>query len=46
MNGDKPTWSGIIQSQESGKASEHAVDDDGDQVIAQVPMEWRYEQAW
>ena len=41
-----PTWSGIIQELESGKANERPVDDDGDVVAAQVPVKARYEQAW
>ena len=41
-----PTWSGIIQGLESSKSSERPVVDDGDPVVAQVPVEARYEQAW
>ena len=37
QDGDTPTWSGIIQLGESGKAVERPVDDDGDLVAAQVP---------
>ena len=41
-----PTWSGIIQVEESGKASERPVVDDGDLVAVQVSVKGRYELAW
>ena len=41
-----PTWSGIIQGLESGKAVERRVVDDGDQVVEQVPVKARHKQAW
>ena len=41
-----PTWSGIIQVLESGKASERPVVDDGDEVDVQAPVKGRYELAW
>ena len=41
-----PTWSGIIQSLESGKASERPVVNDADQVAVQGSVKGRYEQAW
>ena len=34
-----PTWSGIIQSLESGKASEQPVVNDGDLVAGKIPVE-------
>ena len=40
-----PTWSGIIQDLESGKASERPIVDDGDVVVVQPPVKARYEQA-
>ena len=46
-----PTWSGIIQIPETGKASEIMciavviVANAGDQVVGQVPVKARYEQA-
>ena len=40
-----PTWSGIIQGVESGKAGERPVVDDGDLVAVQEPVKARYEQA-
>ena len=39
-------WFGIIQGSESGKASERPVVDGGDLVVAQVPVQAWYEQAW
>ena len=44
--GDMPTWSGIIQGLESGKAVERPVDDDGDLVVVQVPVKARHKQGW
>ena len=44
--GDMPTWSGIIQGLESGKAGERPIVDDGDLVGVQVPVKARYERAW
>ena len=41
-----PTWSGIIQEGESGKASERPVDGGGDRVAVQVSVKARNEQAW
>ena len=41
-----PTWSGIIQVLESGKAAERPVGDDGDLVVIQVPVKTQYELAW
>ena len=43
---DMPTWSGIIQGLESGKAGERPIVDDDDLVVVQVPVKTRYEQAW
>ena len=41
------TWSGIIQSFETGKAGERpVVDGGGDLVAVQVPVQARYKQAW
>ena len=40
-----PTWSGIIQFRESGKAGERPLDDFGDEVETQGPVKARYEQA-
>ena len=39
-----PTWSGIIQGLESGKAVERPIVDGGDQVVVQQPVKARYEQ--
>ena len=44
MIGDMPTWSGIIQSLETGKAGERPVVDGGDLVVVQVPVKARYKQ--
>ena len=41
-----PTWSGIIQFLEGGKANERPVVDDDDLVAAQVPVKERYKLAW
>ena len=41
-----PTWSGIIQEREIGKAGDRPAIDDGDLVLLQVPVKVRYEQAW
>ena len=41
-----PTWSGIIQVGESGKAGERPVADGNDLVAGQVPVKARYELAW
>ena len=41
-----PTWSGIIQIIESGKAGERPADDGSDLVVVQVPVKARYELAW
>ena len=41
---DMPTWSGIIQGLESGKAGERPIVDDGDLVAVQPPVKARYEQ--
>ena len=41
-----PTWSGIIQFLEGGKAGERPAVNDGDLVVLQVPVKARYEQAW
>ena len=43
---DMQTWPGNIQAHESSKATECPVDDDGDQVVDQVPVKGRYELAW
>ena len=40
-----PTWSGIIQGLESGKAVERPVVD-GDLVVEQGPVKARHKQAW
>ena len=37
-----PTWSGIIQDLESGKASKPPNVDDGDLVLEQVPVKGRF----
>ena len=41
-----PTWYGIIQNLESGKASEQPVVDDGDLVAVQVPVKGWYKKGW
>ena len=41
-----PTWFGIIQGLESGKAAERLVVDNGDLVVAQAPVKAKYEQVW
>ena len=41
-----PTWSGIIQLMEKGKAGERPVVDGSDLVVVQVPVKARYELAW
>ena len=38
-----PTWSGIIQVRESGKAGKRLVVDGGDLVARQKPVKARYE---
>ena len=46
QDGDMPTWCGIIQDFESGKAVEPPVDDDGDLVVFQAPVKARHKQGW
>ena len=50
MEGDteatEATWSRIIQGDESGKAGERPVVDDGDLVVLQMPVKARYKLAW
>ena len=41
-----PTWSGIIQDGEIGKANELPAVEDGDLVVRQIPVKAQYEQAW
>ena len=41
-----PTWSGIIQLGESGKAVERPVVDDGDLVVEQGPVKAQHKQGW
>ena len=41
-----PTWSGIIQLKETGKAGERPVVDGSDLVAGQGPVKARYELAW
>ena len=43
---DMQTWSGIIQGDESSKAGERPVVDDGDLVVVQPSVKTRYERAW
>ena len=41
-----PTWSGIIQVNESGNTAERPVGDDADLIAVQDPVKTQYELAW
>ena len=40
-----PTWSGIIQEREIGKAEERPAVEDDDLVVRQIPVKAQYELA-